>query len=48
MSRGKKYKREEIIPKLREAEDLMSQGIMQQLAAKQIGLSAQTSDSLAE
>ena len=33
---------EEIIPKLREAEVLMSQGTTQKLAAKQIGISTQT------
>ena len=37
MPRGKKYGPEEIIPKLREAEVLMSQGTTQELAAKQIG-----------
>ena len=42
MPRGKKYSAEEIIPKLREAELLMSQGTTQELAAKQIGVSAQT------
>ncbi len=42
MSRGKKYRPEEIIPKLREAEVLMSQGMTQDLAAKQIGVSTQT------
>jgi hypothetical protein len=40
--RGKKYKAEEIIPKLPEAEVLMSQGMMQDLAAKQIGVSTET------
>ena len=39
MSRGKKYGPEEIIPKLYEAEVLMSQGTTQKLAAKQIGIS---------
>ena len=33
---------EEIIPKFREAEVLMSQGTAQELAAKQIGVSTQT------
>jgi DNA-binding XRE family transcriptional regulator len=42
MPRGKKYTTEQIIPKLREAELLMSQGTTQELAAKQIGVSAQT------
>ena len=42
MPRGKKYGPEEIIPKLREAEVLMSQGTTQELAAKQIGISTQT------
>ena len=42
MPRGKKYGPEEIIPKLREAEVLMSQGTTQELAAKQIGVSKQT------
>ena len=42
MPRGKKYGPEEIIPKLREAEVLMSQGTTQELAAKQIGVSTQT------
>lgn len=40
MPRGKKYTTEQIIPKLREAELLMSQGTTQELAAKQIGVSA--------
>ena len=40
--RGKKYKVEGIIPKLPEAEVLMSQGMTQDLAAKQIGVSTQT------
>ena len=42
MPRGKKYKAEEIIPKLREAEVLISQGKTQELAAKKIGVSTQT------
>ena len=42
MSRGKRYKAEEIILKLREAEVLMSQGMNQDLAAKQIGVSTPT------
>ncbi|MEQ8667544.1 MAG: transposase [Pirellulales bacterium] len=42
MPRGKKYGPEEIIPKLRAAEVLMSQGMTQELAAKQIGVSTQT------
>lgn len=42
MPRGKKYAAEEIIPKLREAEVLMSQGSTQELTAKQIGVSTQT------
>jgi len=42
MPRGKKYMAEEVIPKLREAEVLISQGKTQELAAKQIGVSAQT------
>jgi putative transposase len=42
MPRGKKYRPEEIIPKLREAEVLISQGKTQELAAKQIGVSTQT------
>jgi putative transposase len=41
MPRGKKYGPEEIIPKLREAEVLISQGQTQELAAKQIGVSTQ-------
>ena len=41
MPRGKKYGPEEIIPKLREAEVLMSQGTTQELAAKQIGVATQ-------
>jgi DNA-binding XRE family transcriptional regulator len=42
MARGRKYKAEEIIRKLREAEALVSQGMTQELAAKQIGVSTQT------
>ena len=42
MPRGKKYRAEEIIPKLREAEILISQGSTQELAAKNIGVSVQT------
>jgi len=42
MPRGKKYGPEEMIPKLREAEVLMSQRTTQELAAKQIGISTQT------
>ena len=42
MLREKKYGPEEMIPKLREAEVLMSQGTTQELAAKQIGVSPQT------
>ena len=42
MPRGQKYRPEEIIPKLREAEVLISQGKTQELAAKQIGVSTQT------
>ena len=42
MPRGKKYRAEEIIPKLREAEILISQGSAQELAAKNIGVSVQT------
>jgi transposase-like protein len=42
MPRGKKYGPEEIIPKLREAEVLISQGQTQALAAKQIAVSTQT------
>ena len=38
----KRYRPEEIISKLREAEVLMSQGTTQELAAKQIGVSTQT------
>ncbi len=42
MPRGKKHGPEEVIPKLREAEVLISQGSTQELAAKQIGVSKQT------
>ena len=42
MPRGRKYRPEEIIPKLREAEVLISQGKTQEQAAKQIGVSTQT------
>ena len=42
MSRGKKYRPEEIIPKLGEAEVLVSQGMTQELAAKRFGVSTQT------
>ena len=42
MPRGKKYGPEIIIPKLREAEVLISQGTTQELAAKKIGVSVQT------
>ena len=42
MPRGKKHGPEEVIPKLREAEVLISQGITQELAAKKIGVSTQT------
>ena len=42
MSRGKKHGPEEVIPKLREAEVLISQGSTQELAAKQIGVTKQT------
>ena len=42
MPRGKKYGPETIIPKLREAEVLISQGTTQELAAKKIGVSVQT------
>ena len=42
MPRGKKYSPEEIIPKLRESEILISQGKTQELAAKQLGVSTQT------
>lgn len=42
MPRGKKYGPEEIIPKPREAQVLISQVMTQELAAKQIGASTQT------
>ncbi len=42
MAQGKKYRAEEIIPKLRETEILISQGSTQELAAKKIGVSVQT------
>ena len=42
MPRGKKHAPEEVIPKLREAEVLISQGSTQELAAKQIGVTKQT------
>ena len=42
MPKGKKHGAEEVIPKLREAEVLMSQGKSQALAAKAIGVSTQT------
>ena len=42
MPRGKKHGPEEVIPKLREAEVLISEGNTQELAAKQIGVSKQT------
>jgi transposase-like protein len=42
MPRGKKHSPEEVIPKLREAEVLISQGSTQELAAKQIGVTKQT------
>ncbi len=42
MPRGKKHGPEEVIPKLREAEVLISQGRTQELAAKQIGVTKQT------
>ena len=42
MPRGKKHGPEEVIPKLREAEVLISQGSTQGLAAKQIGVTKQT------
>lgn len=42
MPRGKKHAAEEIIPKLREAEVLMSQGRTQDEAAKQIGVTTPT------
>jgi transposase-like protein len=42
MPRGRKHGAEEIIPKLREAEVVISQGGTNEFAAKQIGVSAQT------
>ena len=42
MARGKRYRAEEIIPKLRQAEILISQGNTQELAAKKISVSVQT------
>ena len=42
MPRGKKHGPEEVIPKRREAEVLISEGSTQELAAKQIGVSKQT------
>jgi len=48
MPRGKKHGPEEVIPKLREAEVLISEGSTQELAAKQIGVSKQTLIPLAE
>ena len=42
MPRGKKHGLEEVIPKLREAEVLISEGSTQELAAKQIGVTKQT------
>ena len=42
MPRGKRHGAEEIIPKLREAEVVISQGGTNELAAKQIGVSVQT------
>ena len=42
MPRGKKHGPEEVIPKLREAEVLISQGSTQEIAAKQIGVTKQT------
>jgi putative transposase len=42
MPRGKKHGAEEIIPKLREAEVVISQGGTNEFAAKQIGVSVQT------
>ena len=42
MPRGKKYRPETIIPKLRAAEVLILQGTTQELAAKKIGVSVQT------
>ena len=48
MPRGKKHGPEEVIPKLREAEVLISQGSTQELAAKQIGVYETDADPLAE
>ena len=48
MPRGKKYSPEEIIPKLREAEVLMSQGMTQELAAKQAALAMLAENELGE
>ena len=42
MPRGKKHGPEEVIPKLREAEVLISGGSTQELAAKQLGATKQT------
>jgi len=42
MPRGKQHGPEEVLPKLREAEVLISQGSTQELAAKQIGVTKQT------
>ena len=42
MPRGKKHGAEEIIPKLREAEVVISQGGTNEFSAKQIGVSVQT------
>ena len=42
MPEGKKYGPEVMIPKLREAEVLTSEGTTQELAAKKIGVSVQT------
>ena len=42
MPRGKKHGPEEVIPKLREAGVLISQGSTQEFAAKQIGVTKQT------
>ena len=42
MPRGKKHGAEEIIPKLREAEVVISQGGTNEFAAKRIGVSVQT------
>ena len=41
MPRGKKHGPEEVIPKLREGEVLISEGSTQELAAKQIGVTKQ-------